>query len=85
MTIKIIVHFEGREDGGLKAYSDDLAGFVLSHSDPNAVLKHVKPTLEGILSCLFKEPIVLEELSIQDHQLIPSKLVYLTRAAAAVH
>ena len=85
MTIKIIVSFEGREDGGLKAYSDDLPGFVLSHSDPNAVLKDVKPALEGILSCLFKESIVLEELSIQDHQLIPSKRVYLTRAAAAVH
>jgi hypothetical protein len=85
MTIKIIVSFEGREDGGLKAYSDDLPDFVLSHSDPKAVLKDVKSALEGILSCLFKEPIVLEELSIQDHQLIPSKRVYLTRAAAAVH
>jgi hypothetical protein len=81
MTIKIIVHFEGREDGGLKAYSDDLAGFVLSHSDPNAVLKDVKPALERILSCLFKEPVVLEVLSLQDHQLIPRERVFLTHAA----
>ena len=81
MTIKIIVSFEGREDGGLKAYSDDLPDFVLSHSDPKAVLKDVKSALEGILSCLFKEPVVLEELSVPDHQLITEKRVYLTHAA----
>jgi len=83
MTRKIVVTFEGREDGGLKAYSDDVPGFVLSHFAPDAVLKDVKPALEGILSCWLKEPVVVEELPVpvQDHQLIPSKRVYLTRVA----
>ena len=82
MTRKIVVTFEGREDGGLKAYSDDVPGFVLSHFVPDAVLKDVKPALEEILSCWLREPVVVEELvPVQDHQLIPSKRVYLTRVA----
>jgi hypothetical protein len=48
---------------------------------PDTVLKDVKPTLEGILSRLLKEPVVVEELPVQDHRHIPSKRVYLTRAA----
>ena len=83
MMRQIVVTFEGREDGGLKAYSDDVPGFVLSHFVPDAVLKDVKPALEGILSRWLKEPVVVEELPVpvQDHQLIPSKRVYLTRVA----
>jgi hypothetical protein len=39
--------------------------------------------LEGILSRWLKEPVVVEELPVrvQDHQLVPSKRVYLTRVA----
>ena len=81
MTREIVVTFEGREDAGLKAYSDDVPGFVLSDFAPDAVLKDVKPVLEGILSRWLKEPVVVEELAVQDHQLIPSKRVYLMRAA----
>lgn len=46
MKRKIVVTLEGREDGGLRADSDDVPGFVLSHSDPDAVLRNVKPALE---------------------------------------
>ena len=81
MKRKIVVTFEGREDGGLRADSDDVPGFVLSHSDPDAVLRNVKPALEGILSNLLKEPVALEELPARDHEHIPSKRVYLTRVA----
>jgi hypothetical protein len=81
MSRKIVVSFEGREDGGLKAYSDDIPYFVLSHFDPDVVLKDVKPALERILSCFLKEEVIVEELPVQDHQVIPSKRVYLTRAA----
>jgi hypothetical protein len=83
MMRQIVVTFEGREDGGLKAYSDDVPGFVLSHFAPDAVLKDVKPTLEGILSRWLKEPVVVEELPVpvRDPKHIPSKRVYLTRAA----
>ena len=77
-----MVTFEGREDGGLKAYSDDVPGFDLSHFAPDVVVRDVKPALEGILSRWLKEPVVVEELPspVQDRQLIPSKRVYLTRA-----
>jgi hypothetical protein len=50
---KVVVTFEHRGDGGLRAYSDDVPGFVLSHADSVAVLDDVKPALEGILSHMF--------------------------------
>ena len=59
---KIVVTFEPRDDGGLRAYSDDVPGFVLSHSDPKAVLADVKPALEGILSHIYGTQVVVEEL-----------------------
>lgn len=49
-TFKVIVRFEQREDGGLRAWSDDVPGFVLSHPDASAVLDDVEPALETILS-----------------------------------
>ena len=59
---KIIVTFERRDDGGLRAYSDDVPGFVLSHRDADAVLADVKPALEGILSHIYGAQIVVEDL-----------------------
>ena len=50
---KIVVSFERRDDGGLRAYSNDVPGFVLSHSDPLAVIKDVAPVLERILSAMW--------------------------------
>jgi hypothetical protein len=47
---KVVVIFEPRPDGGLRVYSDDVPGFVLSHPDPDAVMNDVEPALEGILS-----------------------------------
>ncbi len=44
--------FEHREDGGLRVYSDDLRGIVLSHSDPRLVLADLKPVLEVVLTAL---------------------------------
>jgi hypothetical protein len=43
---KVVVTFEPREGGGLRVYSDDVPGFVLSHKDARAVLADVKPALE---------------------------------------
>ena len=48
-----MVTFERREDGGLRAYSDDVPGFVLSHKDPEAVFRDVTPALECILSAMW--------------------------------
>ena len=61
--VKIVVSLEPREDGGLRAYSDDVPGFVLSHSDADGVLADVKPTLEIILSALFNVPVSVSELA----------------------
>jgi len=50
---KITVTFEARPGGGLRAYSDDVPGFILSHWDAAAVLADVQPALETILSAMW--------------------------------
>ncbi len=47
---KIVVKFERRPDGGLRAFSDDVPGFVLSNPNPEIVLAEIIPTLEFMLS-----------------------------------
>jgi len=59
---KILVRFERRADGGLRVYSEDVPGFVLSHANANSVLSDVKPALEGILSHMFKARVEVEPL-----------------------
>lgn len=49
-AIKVTVTFESRPGGGLRVWSDDVPGLVLSHSDVDAVLEDVKSALEVILS-----------------------------------
>lgn len=44
--------FEFREDGGLRVYSDDLPGLILSGEDPRAVLADVGPALEVLLDAM---------------------------------
>jgi hypothetical protein len=77
LPAKLTVIFERREDGGLRAYSDDVPGFVLSHSDPKAVLKDVKPALEQILSHLLGVDVVVEQLA----ETIPTQREYVTLAS----
>ena len=50
---KVVVSFERRDDGGLRAYSNDVPGFVLSHSDPAAVMRDIPPVLSRILSAMW--------------------------------
>ena len=59
---KVIVLLERRSDGGLRAYSDDVPGFVLSHADPHLVVADIKPALEHILSEMFEGKFLVEEL-----------------------
>ena len=49
-AFKVWVTFEGRSDGGLRAFCEDVPGFVLSNPDCDTVLSGVEPTLEVILS-----------------------------------
>jgi hypothetical protein len=62
LPAKVTVTFELREDGGLRVYSKDVPGFVLSHSDAEAVVRDVVPALERILSHVHGRPIELREL-----------------------
>lgn len=45
----IRIQFSGREDGGLRIWSDDLPGLVLSHADAAAVWRDLGPTVEALL------------------------------------
>jgi hypothetical protein len=77
LPVKVVVIFERREDGGLKVYSDDVPGFVLSHADPMAVLSDVKPALEQILSHIHGVPIEVQQLA----ETIPTQREYAAFAA----
>ena len=47
---KITVCFEARPDGGLRAYSDDVPGLVLSSMDIDGIIEDVPIALSTILS-----------------------------------
>jgi hypothetical protein len=85
---KVVVKLEHRSDGGLRAYSDDVPGFVLSHADPEAVIRDIKPALEGILSHMFGASVIVEELSrlserdFEHPSIVPTK-EYVTHRAGA--
>ena len=74
--MKVVVTLEDRENGGLRAYSDDIPGFVLSNSDPVAVLKDIEPALEEILSYRLKRPVIVIELAAEK-----TRRVYIAHAA----
>ena len=61
-AIKIKVLLERRSDGGIRAYSDDLAGFVLSHRNGGAVLRDIPLVIEGILSEKFCSEVTVDLL-----------------------
>jgi hypothetical protein len=61
-NFKVRVNFEPRGDGGLRAYSDDVPGFVLSYADCEETLAAVVPVLETILSDMFNAPVHLKPL-----------------------
>jgi len=49
-SFKLTVCFEARADGGLRAWSDDVPGLVLSHIDADSLLADVPEALKVILS-----------------------------------
>jgi hypothetical protein len=56
-SFKVTVCFERRPDGGLRAYSDDVPGLVLSSMDVEGVLEDVTEALKVILSERLHSPV----------------------------
>ena len=61
-SFKLTVCFEQRPDGGLRAYSDDVPGLVLSSMDIDGVLEDVAEALKVILSERLHADIEVEPL-----------------------
>lgn len=61
-SFKITVTFEKRDDGGLRVWSADVPGLVLSHADVDAVLEDVKTALEVLLSEQLGHPVAARPL-----------------------
>jgi len=49
-SFKLTVCFEKRSDGGLRAWSEDVPGLVLSHTSVDDLLEDVTSALQVILS-----------------------------------
>lgn len=49
-SFKVTVNFERRADGGLRVWSEDIPGLVLSHHDVDGVLEDVKTAIRTILA-----------------------------------
>lgn len=49
-TFKVVLNLERRKDGGVRVWSDDVPGLVLSGRDEAEVVKDIQPALEAILS-----------------------------------
>ncbi len=61
---KVNVRIEPRDDGGLRAWSEDLPELVLSHADANKVMEDIPKAMEVILSHRLGAPVRVEELSV---------------------
>lgn len=61
-SFKLTVCFESRPDGGLRAYSDDVPGLILSSTDIDGVLEDVTEALKVILSHRFQAEVEVEPL-----------------------
>jgi hypothetical protein len=61
-SFKVTVCFEPRPEGGLRAWSDDVPGLVLSHTDVDGVIEDVVEALRVILSYKFNTEIDVRPL-----------------------
>lgn len=77
-TFKVTVCFEPRDDGGLRVYSDDVPGLVLSSTDVDGVIEDVPTALSVILSDRFGAEIAVEPLgnireALENNGIVPRK------------
>lgn len=64
---QISVVFENRSDGGLRVYSDDVPGFMLSHPNAELVIADVEPALRTIISEKVGEPVNVKLVGARDN------------------
>lgn len=62
-AFKVTLKMQRRPDGGLRVWSDEVPGLVLSHKDPAKVLSDVVPALEVILEEMLGCQVKAERLS----------------------
>ncbi len=60
---RVSVIFEKRSDGGLRIYSDDVPGFILSSLDEKEVLEDVTPALEEIITKMVGQKVTVRILA----------------------
>jgi hypothetical protein len=80
MDERVLVMFALRDDGGLRAWSDDVPGLVLSHKDPNKVIADVAPALSYMLSCKYGCLV-----QVHAEEPLPEPITRAAAAAAAHH
>lgn len=78
-SLKVTVSFESRPDGGLRVWSNDLPGLVLSHPNVDDVLDDVKTALETILSHRLQAKIIVTPLvdvreALEDNGIVPPRV-----------
>lgn len=62
-SFKVVVAFESREDGGIRAYSDDVPGLVLSSDDIEGLIEDVPTALSACLSHTLGAKVSVEPLA----------------------
>lgn len=69
LPFKVTVTFEPREDGGVRAYSADVPGLVLSSRNVAGLIDDVPTVLQVCLSHQFQEQVLVEPLA-DIHQIV---------------
>lgn len=62
-AFKVTVNFETREDGGVRAYSDDVPGLILSSRDLRGLVDDVLTALQVCLSKQLEAEVRVEPLA----------------------
>lgn len=70
--IRITIKFDRRDDGGLRAHSDDIPEFYLASPNPQDVLDDIIPVIEKILKNNYREE--LKILVVSDLEAVAREL-----------
>lgn len=76
-AFKVTVTFEAREDGGIRAFSDEVPGLILSSTDVDGLIADVPEALSVCLSHTLAAEVTVQPLPgikeyLKDRRVIPS-------------